>query len=464
MPPGASPITSPGRSSVASRAHPGSLRRIARQARASATAFLDTLRSNPTMVAVPGEACLTRLGFSMVSFALPFYALSLGMSLSEVGILYALRTATVVAIKPVMGWAADRYGRKNTLIAAVVLRCVVGLLLLFATQPWHLFAIRLLQGVVTAAREPSAAALIAAHGNKRSMASTFAWYTTGRDLGRSFGTAVAGLLIEATGSYSLVFVAAFLSSCVGLVTVIRYVRESPAAVEPRLGPGPQADGCARPASRAARNVRSAYRGLLGYASFGLMVAASAEMMQGLFPIIATQYARLSEGEAGLAASVAAVASLVAGPLFGWLSDNISRKLALGARSVANTLSSLMYIFLPTFGGFVLASAVDNSGKAAFRPTWGAILADLSDADPDRRASLMSFVDSSYTVGEVLAPLAAAALIAGFGIPAMLGVRAALAVLTEVQAVWVVHPSGGSPQLPGRSQPLSFDPPPVGPIR
>jgi len=37
---------------------------------------------------------------------------------------------------------------------------------------------------------------------------------------------------------------------------------------------------------------------------------------------------------------------------------------------------------------------------------------------------MSFVDSSYTVGEVLAPLAAGALMAGFGIPAMLAVRAA----------------------------------------
>ena len=88
------------------------------QARARAGACLNTLRTNPTVVAVPGEGFLTRLGFSMVSFALPFYAVSLGMSLSEVGILYALRTATVVAIKPVMGWAADRYGRKNTLIAS----------------------------------------------------------------------------------------------------------------------------------------------------------------------------------------------------------------------------------------------------------------------------------------------------------------------------------------------------------
>jgi len=167
-----------------------------------------------------------------------------------------------------------------------------------------------------------------------------------------------------------------------------------------------------------------------------MVAGSAEMMRGLFPVIATQYAHLTEGEAGLAASASSVAILVAGPLFGWLSDNVSRKLALGARSFANTFSSLMYIFFPTFGGFLVARMLDDTGKAAFRPTWGAILAEVSDADPARRASTMSFIDTASTVGEGLGPLVAGLLITGFGVPVMLGVRAALAVVTEIQAVRV----------------------------
>jgi len=114
----------------------------------------------------------------------------------------------------------------------------------------------------------------------------------------------------------------------------------------------------------------------------------------------------------------------------------------------------MYIFLPSFGGFVVAYAVDNSGKAAFRPTWGAILADISELEPERRASLMSFVDSSYTVGEMLAPLAAGALIATFGIPTMLAVRAALAVATEVQALRVLHPVQRLQHAAYADQPLS----------
>jgi MFS family permease len=338
-----------------------------------------------------------------------------------------------------MGWAADRFGRKRTLVGAVLLRCVVGLLFAVAGRPWHLYVLRILHGTMTAARDPSAQALIAEHGDKRSMASAFAWNTTAREFGRSLGYGVAGLLLQATGSYRLIFVLSFFTSCAALVTVIHYVREHREADE-RLSEAPVA---ALPSGRAPIPLR----GLLSYAAFGLMVAGTAEMMQGLFPIIATQYAHLSEGQAGLAASASSVAVLVAGPLFGWLSDQVSRKLALGARSVANTFSSLLYIFAPTFWGFLVARVLDDTGKAAFRPTWGAILAELAEADPVRRARTMSRVDTAATVGEALGPLVAGVLITVFGVPGMLGARAALAVVTEFQAVRVFRRGRATPDAP-----------------
>jgi MFS family permease len=401
---------------------------------------LRAVRDNPTVAAVSAEGFLTRLGFSMVSFALPLYALSLGMGIGEIGLLYGVRTVTTILVKPIMGSAADRFGRKRTLVLAVALRCVIGFLFAFAALPWHLYALRILHGMMSAARDPSATALIAEHGDKRKMASAFAWNTTARELGRSFGYGVAGLLLQFTGSYRLIFLVAFFTSCAALVTVLRYVRESQ---------DDTARAIAAPVESSPPGAASIrYRALLSYAGFGLMVAGSAEMMRGLFPVIATQYAHLTEGQAGMAASASSVAILVAGPLFGWLSDNVSRKLALGARSFANTFSSLMYIFFPTFGGFVAARMLDDTGKAAFRPTWGAILAEVSDIDPARRASTMSFIDTASTVGEALGPLAAGLLVTGLGIPAMLAVRAALAVVTEIQAV----------RLFSKSRALTAEPP------
>lgn len=399
-------------------------------------AIARAIRAKPTLAAVCSEGFLTRLGFSMIGFALPLYALSLGMGMAEIGLLYALRSATTLLVKPATGWAADRFGAKRALVVAVALRCLAGLLFVFATLPWHLYAIRLLHGAMTAAREPSAAALIAEQGDKRRMASAFAWYLTARELGRALGYAAAGLLIQTTGSYRTVFLLAFLGSCVGLVTVMRYVRAS------------QSDE----KSVSARHVKplsmpsswTLYRGLLGYAGFGLMVAGSAEMMRGIFPVIAIQYAHLTEGQAGLAVSASSLAVLVAGPLFGWLSDRGSRKLALGARSIANTVSSLLYIFFPTFAGFLVARLMDDTGKAAYRPTWGAILAEASEVDPSRRARIITYVDTASTLGEVLGPVAAGLLLSGFGVPAMLGVRAALSLVAEIQALRVFKNKWSAP--------------------
>jgi MFS family permease len=396
--------------------------------RGGGTALLPTLRANPTLLAVCAEGFLTRVGFGMVGFALPLYALSLGFGLGEVGLLYTMRTGTTIMVKPVMGWAADRFGRKQILILAIVLRCLVGLLFVFSSVAWQLYVLRFLQGAMTAARDPSASALIAEHADKRTMASAFAWYTTARDLGHSFGYAAAGLLLFATGSYQIVFLIAFVTSGAALLTVIRYVREhreaegkrsAPLTAAPAGGPG-----------------WTFYRGLLPHASFGLMVAGSAEMMKGLFPVIATEYAHLTEAQAGLAAGASTVAVLVGGPVFAWTSDHVSRKIALGTRSVANFFSSLMYIFFPSFGGFLVARVVDDTGKAAFRPTWGAILAEASDIDPSRRARTMTFIDSAYTLGEVLAPVVAGALIVVIGVPGMLGARAVLSLAAEVEALWV----------------------------
>ncbi len=75
--------------------------------------LLAAVRANPTLAAVSAEGFLTRLGFGMAGFALPLYALSLGMDIAEVGLLYGLRTAATLLVRPVMGWVADRIGRKH---------------------------------------------------------------------------------------------------------------------------------------------------------------------------------------------------------------------------------------------------------------------------------------------------------------------------------------------------------------
>src|SRR5439155_7817912 len=193
---------------------------------------------NVPLLAVIGEGLFSRLSFGLISFTLPLYARHLGLSLTEVGVLAALNSAVAVALKPLLGWVADRFGLKRTLVAAISLRSLVSLFLGFASAPWELFAIRGAHGVSMSLRDPSVSALIAEHGGEKSVASAFAWYQTARTVAGSVSTAFAGILLTVTAAnYPLVFFVAFALSVLPLVVVTRYVKEHTDASHASGNPG-----------------------------------------------------------------------------------------------------------------------------------------------------------------------------------------------------------------------------------
>jgi MFS family permease len=154
------------------------------------------------------------------------------------------------------------------------------------------------------------------------------------------------------------------------------------------------------------------------------------MLANLFPIFAVEYAGLTESQAGLIYMVAA-SFAVSGPLFGWLSDNVSRKLVLSVRSVANVASSVIYLVAPSFAGLAVGRALDDMGKAAFRPAWGALMAEVASLDRRRRARTMGSLSSGEDAGEIAGPVVAGLLWSTWGVAVLLAARIALAVVTEL---------------------------------
>jgi MFS family permease len=387
------------------------------------TARLRGLR-NPTLAAIVAEGFFSRLSFGLISFALPLYAYQeLGLSLTAIGFLASLNLGVAIVLKPFMGSLADRVGMKPSFTVAIALRSVVSLLLVFATLPWQLFAIRGVHGVSIALRDPSANVLIAEQGGKKAVASAFAWYQTAKSLAGTLGKAGAGVLLALTASsFSTVFVVAFLLSALPVVVVARFVRE----------PQPH-EGAAAHAARQAEEARGAAMPpprILPFAGVGFLISGTAYMLANLFPILAVEYAGLSTAQAGLVYLIAPVVILT-GPVFGWLSDNVSRKLVLSVRSVANVASSVLYLVVPNLAGVAVARAVDDLGKAAFRPAWGALMAHVAGFDRRRRARAMGSMSAGEDAGEFAGPILAGFLWSTWGVPALLGVRIALAVVTEL---------------------------------
>lgn len=387
-----------------------------------------TPKASPSLLVIMAEGFLSRLSFGIIGFALPLFAYrKLGLSLAQTGFLFSLNLLVEQAFKPLMGWLADRIGLKRTFTMAIALRSCVALLLAFASAPWHVYTIRMLHGFSESMRDPSVSALIAEHADKKKMASAFGWYSSLKMSAGAAGKAFSGwLLWWLADDYTRVFLLAFGLSFLPLYVVARYLREPEHHLP--LESAASAEGATPEVQTKAS--------FLPVVILGSLITSTAMMISNLFPVMATEYAHLNAGQAGLVYSIVPVVTIIGGPLFGWLADNVSQKLVLLVRSAANIFSSLLFLFMPTFAGMALGSCVDTLGKAAFRPAWGALMAQAASLDRARRARVMSYFGLGEGIGETLGPILGGLLWQYWGVAVMLSVRMGLAVIAEIYALIV----------------------------
>lgn len=405
---------------------------------------------------VVAEGFGSRLAFGIVSFALPLYAHGLGMSLTTIGLLLSTNLAVAVALKPFVGPVVDRIGVRRAYLVAVALRTVTVLLLVLTAAPWQLFAVRALHGVSIAVRDPAAASVLAGLGGSGAVARRFAWYQTAKTVAGAAGRFAAGVLLTLLAGYDGAFLVAGAVSVAPLVLVLLRLR-GPALDGLRPLPRPEVPAADAGEWAAPAPAPVTWRRLAPLAGLGYLSAGTAYLLTNLLPVLAVEYAGVSPAAAGSVYAVTAVVGL-SGPVWGRLFDRGNRRLVLGTRAAGNLVSSVVWLVFPTYAGLVLGKAADDVGKAAFRPAWGALGAQLAETDPRRRATTLARLSSAEDLGEMTGPVVAGMVWSAFGLPAVLVLRIALAVLTEVGTVLVgrrlpqptpAPVSGGTP--PGRTR-------------
>jgi MFS family permease len=176
---------------------------------------------------------------------------------------------------------------------------------------------------------------------------------------------------------------------------------------------------------------------LRFTGLGFLISGTSSMLSSLFPLLATEYAHLTPAEAGVLYLVTPALAFT-GPLWGRLADRCDRSVILAVRSIANAGSALLYLFAPSLAGIWVGKSMDDLGKAAYRPAWGSLMADISSQAPSRRGQIMGYLTAGEDAGSVVAPLLASLLWTGFGVPAALLGRVVLALITEVYAFCVTH--------------------------
>ncbi|MFN0111899.1 MAG: MFS transporter [Blastocatellia bacterium] len=176
-----------------------------------------------------------------------------------------------------------------------------------------------------------------------------------------------------------------------------------------------------------------------FALLGTALTAPAYMVTGEFFTILAVKLEVTPGTLGWIKIVSETAvPLIFGPFFGWLADRIGAGKVIALRSLANLATSALFWIVPSFAGTALlgvmmgvARAVDEIGKAAFKPTWGAISAKVSSFNLSKRSRTMGILEGGVDASDLAFPVLAGVMLQYLSLGPLMLVRGALAIVAEI---------------------------------
>ncbi len=183
------------------------------------------------------------VGFTGHTLAMPFLPLYIReLGVTDVGDI-ALWTGVTLGVSPAIaaltgplwGRVGDRFGNKLLVQRSLVSFVVVMTAMAYVTRPWHLFALRALQGFF-AGYGPLTLSMAALSAPREKMATAIGTVQTAQRLGPALGPVIGGFLAPAVGLRNAFLVAAGIY-IVALVMVTTMYREPPRA--PRAAEGGQ---------------------------------------------------------------------------------------------------------------------------------------------------------------------------------------------------------------------------------
>lgn len=265
----------------------------------------------------------------------------LGLNIAGAAALAMTLSLAASALQPVMGWLADRYGRKLFVVGGPLLSVVFLSLVGAAPVYWVLVLFLALGGLGSAAFHPPGASLAARAAEGRGSGARLSYFSFGGAAGYAIGPLVAVAVVGAVGLDGL-----WLAMLPGLAVLLVVYLAVP-------GGAPRAGGAPSPSlPRVARRLA----GPLGLI-FGISVVGA--FMQRVFltlvPIIVAQ-AGGTEGRGALLLSAYLAGSAAGSLTGGFLTDRVPRPALMATLLTLAVPAHTAALVLPVTGVPVLAAA------------------------------------------------------------------------------------------------------------
>lgn len=371
---------------------------------------------SPVALLVYIASAIAMLGTAAMSPVLPVMMTSFGLSEAEASLMMTVFTLPVVFFVPIVGWIADRRGRRPVLGMSLLLFGAAGTAIYFVDSFRIVLGLRVLQGIGFSGIIPLVVVII---GDLFQDADEVG----GQGLRVTFVNIGAALFPVATG---------FLAEISWNTPFLLFAIAIPAGVVV-IGWLPETAASDRVPARYSRAILRALRDRLVVASL-LVGPLRFFLLYGLYtflPVLVVRH-ELTIAQAGLVIGAINVAKLV-------VASQSRRTLRLGPSPRTMALGMLastgllaLFVFADSFGAFLVVAAAFGTADGVTAPLQKSVL--TQNTAPSIRAGMISFNAVLQNIAKTVAPVSMGLVIGVIGIES---VFVAVSFLAGVVAVGVL---------------------------
>ncbi len=379
----------------------------------------------------------------------PFLTLYLAQDLNVVGdreiglwagLIFAANFLTSFIFQPIWGKVADKYGRKLMLLRsgfgmAIVIACMG-----FATHPWHLLVLRLLNGTISGFN-PASISLVSSTTPKNRMGFSMGIMQSGQVAGTILGPLIGGMMADWFGFRPIFYITGALIFAASLLALF-LVKENFNREEAKAMPQASVIAGLKELSHIPQLPA------LFAVTFLLQFAMISPMT--LLPL----YVQKLHGSAqdialwsGFVIAVTGLSNMIASPLLGKLSDKVGANRILTYALIGTGLTLIPQAFVTSVWQLVIVRFMMGVFMGGLLPSVNALIRSFTPEGMESRA--FGFNTSALALGNMLG-----AVIGGFlsGFIGIEGLFIASGILLLVNMIWVRlklykkkglrHPVGG----------------------
>lgn len=372
---------------------------------------------------------VTNIGMSQIAPVLPLYIKQLGIqntaSIEQFsGIAFGVTFIISAIFSPIWGQAADKFGRKPMLLRASLGMSIVIFCMAFAQNVYQLIGLRILQGVITG-YSTACTTLIAVQTEKKYAGWALGTLSTASIAGSLLGPMIGGYIEENLGLNEVFFITGGLLM-IAFITTILFVKEDFKSSKKKK-------------VLSAKEVWSEIpeKGLIFTMFITAFILSLA--LYSIEPIITVYVSTLSSNTnhvalfSGMAFSASGLASILAAPRLGKLSDKVGpQKVILTALIVAGIIF-IPQAFVRNAWQLMLLRFLLGLATAGLAPSINSLVKKIT---PDALAGrVFGFSMSAQYLGVFGGSILGGQLSALFGIRCIFFVTSSLLLLN---ALWVYN--------------------------